>query len=179
MPFDDSKHSRWYTEEVQPHGEALRAYLLARFPSLPDVDNVVQECLVRLWRANQTKPVEWSKGMLFTMARNLAIDFLRRQKVASFESLAEFGDSAPFADCDDVAESVCKKQELDLLTQAVQSLPDRCRQVFTLRYAYHLSHRQVAEKLSITENTVEKQMTKAIARCTEFLARHGVPPVES
>src|SRR5688572_6627470 len=116
MPYDHSEQSRWFTEKVQPHGDALRAYLLARYPSLPDVDNVVQECLVRLWRANQIRPVEWSKGMLFAMARNLAIDFLRRQKVASFESLTGFADSALFADSDDVAESVCKKQELDLLT---------------------------------------------------------------
>jgi RNA polymerase sigma-70 factor (ECF subfamily) len=59
--------------------------------------------------------------------------------------------------------------------RAIQSLPKRCRQVFTLRIAYGLSQKQIAEKLGITENTVEKQMGKGIRRCTEFFADHGLP----
>lgn len=175
MRSDDPQSSRWFSEQVQPHGEALRAYLLARYPALADVDNVVQECLVRLWRVHENQPIVQPKGLLFTIARNLATDALRRQQVVSFTSLTAFDGSLSLVDRDDVTESVCKKQEFDLLTEAIQSLPNRCRQVFTLRYAYCLSQRQVAEKLGISENTVEKQMTKAIARCTKFLARRGIP----
>jgi RNA polymerase sigma-70 factor (ECF subfamily) len=70
---------------------------------------------------------------------------------------------------------VSRQQELDLLREAIQSLPDRCRQVFTLRTAYGLSQREVAARLGISENTVEKQMAKGLERCTEFFARHGLP----
>ena len=41
-------HSAWFAAEVQPHASALRSYLLARYPTLPDVDNLVLECLVRV-----------------------------------------------------------------------------------------------------------------------------------
>src|SRR5687767_11822159 len=102
MQSNQAEESRWFTENAQPHGEALRAYLRARYPSLPDVDNIVQESLVRLWRAHQTRPVEWSKGMLFTLARNLAIDVLRRQQVVAFEPLGGIDRSAAFVDSDDV-----------------------------------------------------------------------------
>jgi DNA-binding CsgD family transcriptional regulator len=41
--------------------------------------------------------------------------------------------------------------------------------------AYGLSQREIASRLGITENTVERQMGKGIRRCTEFFARRGLP----
>lgn len=178
MPPQDPAQARWFAEEVQPHQAALRAYLLARYPSLPDVENVVQECLVRVVRAHEREVVGSPRGLLFATARNLALDLIRRQQVIAFEPITEIADSSVFTDGTDgidVAESVSKKQEFDLLTQAIQSLPERCRQVFTLRTAYGLSQKETARKLGISENTVEKQMANGIRRCTEFFARHGLP----
>ncbi|MBI4625052.1 MAG: RNA polymerase sigma factor [Verrucomicrobia bacterium] len=175
VPPQDPEQARWFAEEVQPHQPALRAYLLARYPSLPDVDNLVQECLVRVVRARERAAVESPRGLLFATARNLALDFIRRQQVIAFEPITEIADSSVFTDVANVAETVSKKEEFDLLTQAIQSLPERCRQVFTLRTAYGLAHKEIAARLGISENTVEKQMTNGIRRCTEFFARHGLP----
>lgn len=175
MNGPDSEHAAWFVNEVQPHGDSLRAYLRARYPSLPDVDDLVQECLVRVLRARQSAPVPSPKALLFATARNLAIDALRRQKVVAFEPITEVPHSSVFTDNVDVAESVSKAQEMALLAQAIRTLPERCRQVFTLRSAYGLSQRQIAERLGISENTVEKQLSKGIRRCSEFFARHGLP----
>jgi RNA polymerase sigma-70 factor (ECF subfamily) len=73
-------------------------------------------------------------------------------------------------DGSDVAASVNKQQELELLTQAIQSLPDRCRQIFTLRTAYGFTAKQIAEKLKVSESTVEKEMAKGIRSCAAFFA---------
>lgn len=171
----DAETNRWFTEHVQPHAPALRAFLLARYPSLPDVDNLVQECLVRVLRAHEREPVLSPRGLLFATARNLALDQMRRQRVIAFEPMTEIADSSVFIDTVNVAETVSQQQEFALLTQAIQSLPERCRQVFTLRTAYGLSQREIAERLGISENTVEKQMAKGLRRCTEFFARLGLP----
>lgn len=171
----NAEQTRWFTEHVQPHGPALRAFLLARYPSLPDVDNLVQECLVRVLRAHEREPVHSPRGLLFATARNLALDQMRRQQVITFEPMTEISDSSVFTDNANVAETVSQQQEFALLTQAIQSLPERCRQVFTLRTAYGLSQREIAAKLGISENTVEKQMSKGLRRCTEFFARLGLP----
>jgi len=61
------------------------------------------------------------------------------------------------------------------LRRAISTLPERCRQVVTLRMAYGLSQREIAQRLGITENTVERQMGKGFRRCTEFFAQHGLP----
>ena len=175
MPPQNPEQARWFATELEPHEAAVRAYLLGKFPTLPDVDDVVQESLVRVLQAHENGRVDSPRALLFTTARNLALDLLRRQRVVSFEPMTENGESFVFTSAANVAESVIKNEEFDLLRQAIQSLPTRCQQVVTLRMAYGLSQREIAAQLGITENTVERQMGKGIRRCTEYFARHGLP----
>lgn len=44
------------------------------------------------------------------------------------------------------------------MTEAIQSLPDRCRQIFTLRSVYSMTQREIAEKLGISDRTVAAQL---------------------
>ena len=56
-----------------------------------------------------------------------------------------------------------------MLTQAVARLPERCRQVFTLRKVYGLSQKEIAASLDISENTVEQHLAKGVRLCTAAL----------
>ena len=47
FPMPPSQQARWFAEQVQPCESALRAYLLRRFPSVPDHDDLLQETYVR------------------------------------------------------------------------------------------------------------------------------------
>ncbi|MBI5689599.1 MAG: RNA polymerase sigma factor [Verrucomicrobia bacterium] len=175
MPPQNQDDAHWFAAEVQPHAAGLRAYLVHQYPTISDPDNLVQESLVRVVRARAQGPVEAPRALLFATARNLAVDQMRRQRVVSFEPMTEISDSSVFLGGGTIPEAVSHDEELALLTQAIQSLPDRCRQVFTLRVAYGLSQREIAARLGISENTVEKQIGKGLRRCTAFFARHGLP----
>jgi RNA polymerase sigma-70 factor (ECF subfamily) len=153
----------------------LRAFLIGHYPSLPDVDDLVQESFARVLRAHAAGRVESPRGLLFATARNLALDLLRRRQVISFEPMAEESGSSVYMDVTDVAEIASRRQELELLTEAIQTLPEGCRRVFTLRAVYGLSQREIAARLAISENTVEKQMSKGLRRCEEFFAARGLP----
>lgn len=174
MPPEASPETtRWFATEVQPHRPALRAWLLARFPTLPDVDDIVQESLSRLVQAREVSPIRSAKALLFTTARHLALDAVRRQRVVAFEPITDETDPTVLTDAADVVASVAKQQELELLTKAIQSLPERVRQILTLRTAYGLTQKQIAEKLAVSESTVEKQMAAGIRQCAAFFARGG------
>jgi RNA polymerase sigma-70 factor (ECF subfamily) len=56
-----------------------------------------------------------------------------------------------------------------MLIKAVQQLPERCRQVFTLRKVYGYSQKEIAARMNITENTVEQQLIKAARHCAQAL----------
>jgi RNA polymerase sigma-70 factor (ECF subfamily) len=171
--YDDP--DRWFTENVLPHDGALRGWLRSRFPALTDPDDLVQEAYSRVIRAHAHGPIESVKGFLFTTARNLALDQLRRRQVVGIEPIAEIESLSVLEDKPGVPEAVCRTQELELLTLAIQSLPERCRQVLTLRKIYGLSQKEIAAQLGISEHTVEAQVANGVRRCAEFLARHGLP----
>ena len=87
-----SDSARWFSEEAQPHGPALKDYIRRAFPSLRDVDDVVQESYLRLWRRHAEEPIRSARAFLFSVAQRIAIDGLRRRRrspIDSFASLAE------------------------------------------------------------------------------------------
>jgi RNA polymerase sigma factor (sigma-70 family) len=168
-----SEQTRWFAEEVQPHERALRVYLLARFPSLADHDDVVQEAYTRLLRAQAAGQVRYAKALLFTTARNAALDLFRRRRVPH-ESVTDFKELAVLDEQPNVAELVGQKQELDILAEAVQSLPDRCRQVIMLRHLDGLSYKEIAVQLGISPETVKVHMAKGMRRCAEFFQQRGL-----
>ena len=71
----------------------------------------------------------------------------------------------------DIPETIARNQEIELMTQAIQTLPDRCRQVLTLRNVYGLSHKEIAAQLGLSIRTVETQVAVGIKRCTRFMAK--------
>lgn len=169
---DEPEITRWFAEEVQPHAPMLRAWLRAGFDARVDTDDIVQESLMRVVQARREGRVRAPKAFLFATARNLALDRLRRHELARTESMGEMADLDVLDEDADVPETVARHQELALLTQAIQSLPTRCRQVFTLRKLYGLSQREIARRLGISESTVENQITIGADKCTAFFAAH-------
>jgi len=160
---------------LQPHATELRAWLRGRFPALTDPDNTAQEALARVWQAHEGGAVSSPRALLFTTGRNLALDELRRRQIVTFESVTEIADLPVYEDVATAAEAAAHHQELEILTKAIQSLPDRCRQVLTLRKIYGLSQKEIAARLGIAEHTVEAQIATGMRKCAEFLARFGLP----
>lgn len=175
MNSEDTAAAQWYAENVQVHEGALRDWLRLKFPFLADRDNLVQESLTRVWRIRQSNEVKSPKALLFTTARNLAIDELRRRNIVPIDSLEEIDGLSVLDQGASAPDATTRKQELELLTQAVQSLPTRCRQVLTLRKIYGLSQKEIAARLRISEATVETHVCNGIRGCTKFLARYGLP----
>ena len=173
MPTN-TEQARWFCAEVQQHEPALRAYLRVRFPSLRDIDDLVQESYARILRARQIGTAKLSRAYLFVTARNLALDAIRHRNVVTITSLAEIDELSVVEGGPNAAEAASCEQELEILAEAIATLPKRCRDIFVLRRFRELSHREIALKLGITENTVNAQLVIAMLRCREYLRLRGV-----
>jgi RNA polymerase sigma factor (sigma-70 family) len=169
-----NKASEWFMEAVQTHEPHLRAYLQRRFPSLVDIDDIVQESYLRLFRAKSVGRLRTIRGFLFTAARNAACDFFRRSRAAPSDPLSEADQARALESPPCVAETVSRAQELALLAEAIETLPRACRQVLKLRKIYGLSHKEIASRLNISERTVNVQVGLGIKRCAHYLAARGV-----
>lgn len=166
--------SRWFRDEIRPHERELRAYLRGRFPSLRDVDDLVQETYARLVRVRDNGSATVTRAYLFVVARNVALDLMRRKQAVSLEALGDFAQLSVVEDGPDAAEALSHEQELQLLADAMRALPPRCREILTLRRIEGRSHREIAEKLGIAEGTVNAQLAIGVMRCRQYLCAHGV-----
>lgn len=170
----ESAQRVWFAEEVLPHEPALRAWLKVRFPSLAESDDIVQESYFRLLRTRAHRTVANAKSYLFTTARNVAYDLFRRRQAAPLIPATDSERASVMEDREDVAESVCSSQEFDILLQAIDSLPARCRHIMRLQKLQGLSNLQIAEQLGLSVNTVNAQLVIGLARCRKYLLVRGV-----
>ncbi len=167
-------HTRWFAAEVQAHEPALRSYLRGAFPAVRDVDDVVQESYVRVWRRQASRPITSAKAFLFTVARRLVFDYLRRERRSPIEIVEDVERLGVSDAWSGVAERVGEAEKVELLIAAIDALPGRCRQVVILRKLQLLTQREVAEQLGISEKGVEAQLARGLTRCRAYLEARGM-----
>jgi len=173
-PMSDLEHARWFAEEVQPHEPALRAYLQARFSSLGDLDDIVQESYTKVLKARHAGTVRYAKAFLFTTARNAALDLYRRRRAIPTHTSVDGCELTPLEEPPGIAESEEQSYRLEVLAEAMHALPDRCREVVMLRFLDGLSYKEIAAQLGISHETVKVHMAKGMRRCSEFFTDRGL-----
>ncbi len=181
MPFTvvsppNPEQSRWFADEVLPHEAKLRAWLRGRFPAVTDVDDLVQDAYARLMEAHATGPIACPRALLFVTARNLALNHLRHQRIERPEGAVEIDALSVADERVGAPEALAQAEDFQVLIRAIQSLPERCRQIVTLRKIYGLSQKEVAARLGLSEHTVEAQGGIGLRKCIEYFRRHGYGP---
>ena len=150
----------------------LRACLWRYTHNNSDVDELLQETYARLLVAGaspQESAIRSVRAFCLTVARNVALDWLRRQQVVPLELVSDMESLDVLDERAQIEEIVNAHQELKLLADAVAAMPRRCRQTFTLRKVYGFTQKEIAARLCISENTVEQHLMKAARRCAEAL----------
>jgi RNA polymerase sigma factor (sigma-70 family) len=170
---------RWFSAQVQPHEGQLRSYLQGKFPAVRDVDDVVQESYLRIWRAKASQSIHCAKGFLFQIARHVAMDVLRKQRGSPVNVVTDLSALSVFDHKPGVEEAMCTREELGLLAAAVEALPPRCREVVILRKIQRVPQKEIARLLGISEQTVQTQVFRGIKKCEHYLRQRGLKPPHS
>lgn len=170
----ESSPARWFADEVHPHGAQLKSYLRGTFPAVRDVDDVVQESFLRIWQARAAHPIKSAKAFLYTVARHLALDEVRRSKISPVILVRDLAALPVSEDKPSIQELLSRQEKLTLLAQAIVSLPTRMREVVILHKIEGLTQFEVAQKLGLAPKTVDNLVTRGVKRCREFLRHRGV-----
>ncbi len=161
--------------EVLPLEAMLVRFLRRNWRNEGEIADLRQEVYARVYEASARAIPVLTKPFLFMTARNLMIDRLRRAAVVSIESIADLEALDVAAEEATPEIQVGARQELKRLQAALDLLPPRCREVLVLRKIEGLSQRDVARRMGITEDTVEKQMSKAVRQLADALFDLDIP----
>ena len=138
-----------------------------------EVEDVVQETYVRVCQAHTADEIRSPRSFMYRTARNIALNYTNKAETRLTESLEAAGDGsvqAWFDPSGDTFERVCNIEEFAFFCDAVRSLPLQCRRAFVLKKVYGHSYSEIAQKLQISEKTVEKHISKGLIRCRSYLS---------
>ena len=155
----------------QKHQGALKRFIARYLSSQHDIEDVAQESFLRAFRAGMEYDVRQPKSFLFRIAKNVAVSQLRLKSRQITDSIEEqLGDDML---CNEwtLEDDLIARERLGAHCEAVAALPPQCRRVYILRKVHGMSHREIAEKLSISHKTVEKHLYKGMADCDRYLRK--------
>jgi RNA polymerase sigma-70 factor (ECF subfamily) len=167
----DQSTGRWFADDVYAHDSSLKAYLRGSFPSVRDVDDLVQESYLRIWKARAAQPIASAKAFLFTVARRLALDLMRHDRRSPIVGVTDLDQLFVLNKVPDAADAAATSQEIELLAEAVDSLPARCREIFLLRRIQGVSQKDIAARLGLSEQTVQVQAARGLRKIEEWMNR--------
>lgn len=169
-PQDHLAFERVFAELYGPLCSYAFTYLKA--PEL--CEDAVQEVFTRVWeRRRDLLGTEGLRFYLFTSVRNTCISHLRLEKKSE-----QYVREGPGTGGETSHEPAIQTQEdadyQQLLREAIDQLPEKCREVFVLSRLSQMRYKEIAEALGISAKTVENQIGKALKQIRAFLKSRGM-----
>lgn len=171
----DNALDAWFVREILVHEAALVQFLRRSWPQADDVHDLRQEVYVRVYEAAAKALPQQPKSFLFATTRHLMTDRLRRGRVVSIEPAGDFESLNVLVDEVSPEHRLGARQILKRLAEALDRLPERCREIVWLRRVEELPQKEVAARLGISEKAVEKQIAKGMRLLAEHYHGHSAP----
>ena len=140
-------------------------------------EEVVQDTFIKIWESRAQIEISSSlRGYLYRCVHNLCLNTIRDNKNTKtlfipLDQLNGLTDSkidiAP-----DILESIFSEEMEKSLNEAIETLPEQCRQIFYLCRFEDLSYREISAKLDISLSTVKTQMQRAMVKLAGAVKDH-------
>jgi RNA polymerase sigma-70 factor (family 1) len=150
-----------FAEIYERYKYILHAHALNKTRDREEAGDVVQEVFIYLW--DKREAIQFNgklSGYLYTSVRNAILNKVTHKLVQEkyYQSIKNFSDNSKIETDYRIRES----QLIQLIENEIALLPAKMREVFELSRKQHLSHKEIAEKLDISEQTVSKQVSNAL-----------------
>ncbi|MEJ2903524.1 RNA polymerase sigma factor [Pedobacter panaciterrae] len=134
-------------------------------------EEIIQETFLTLFTRKKTaNQIINLSAFLYTIVKHKIIDHYRREKLLK---RYEEHSSHIFTETDNSTLQTIESKELEQqLIFQIEKLPLRCRSVFNLSRNHHLTNKEIASELHISENTVEQHMRKALRLLRSYFFGH-------
>lgn len=168
--FDALKNAdrRAFTEIYNRYWALLFLHAKKMVKDDDEAMDIIQDTFVYLWnKADEITISSSLSGYLYSSVRHRVLNIINRGKLKEkyIDSLMSFDDSDP-----DSSEDLIAKELEIRIEEAIHQLPKKMRTVFEMSRKTNLSHKLISEELNISENTIKKQINRAIKSIKTHLA---------
>ena len=163
----------WFVREVLPLEADLMQYLHHNWRNQSDIADLRQDVYVRVLEGAKREIPERARQFVFTTARNLLVDRVRRERIVPFDAVADADALGLEMDTPGPERTALARDELRRLQTALDRLPERPRQAVVMRRVEGLTGREIAARMGISEAAVSKHIDAGIRALANLL--YGEP----
>ena len=150
-----------FTEIYNRYKYLLYLHAYKRLKDADEAEDLIHDLFAVLWNNRETFVLKTHlSGYLYTAVRNRIFKLLAHKDVASvyISSFLEAGEKAV-----NITDHLVRENQMNLLIEKeIAALPLKMREIFEMSRKQHLSHKEIADELQISEQTVSKQVTNAL-----------------
>jgi RNA polymerase sigma-70 factor, ECF subfamily len=159
------------------HHRALYRYFFQMLRQRALCEDLVQDVFLKVLRkAGHFRGAGSFKGWMFNIARNVALDHLRKARHRDTEPLDEAGMEGELADHRSAEQAATGRQKVNLVLQAMAKLPAAVQEVIWLGRFEFDSYEDLGQALNCNAGTARVRMHRAMDLLkTTYIDMHGVP----
>ncbi len=163
---------QWFEKQIQIHENEIKSYLQKKYGLSSEVDDILQEAYIRIINKYRSETILYPRALLHAMSRNIAVDYLRRNKILFFEELGEVDSPDIVTDANIIQQAASFNERSAIVQDAIEALPSKCREIFLLKKIKQYSLKQIALELGLSVRTVETQISIGIKRCRNYFEKY-------
>ncbi|EGK01291.1 RNA polymerase sigma-70 factor [Dysgonomonas gadei] len=133
------------------------------------IEDIIQDVFISLWEERDTINIFYIKTYLYNAARNKVLNSLRDEQNRSL--LLERWASREL-EKQKARDCINMEEFSSVYQQAINSLPEKCREIFTLSREQNKTYREIAGEKDLSVKTVEAQMSIAIKKVREYILNY-------
>lgn len=150
-----------YTIIYNRYFDQLYIHAFRRLHHKEEAQDIIHELFAQLWTKREVIQIKSNlSNYLYSAVRNKILDLISHQQVES-KYMSSLQDYMKEGLCI-TDHSIREKQLAALIEKGIADLPEKMKEVFELSRKHRLSHKEIAEKLNLSEQTVKKQVNNAL-----------------
>lgn len=159
----------WFIREVLPLEATLVRFIQHNWRNDSDITDLRQEVYVRVCEAALKGAPEHPRQFVFTTARNLLIDRVRRERVIPIEAVEDLEALGVALDEPGPERTIIAREGLRRLQSAIGRLPARCREAVVLKQINGLSRHEIAVRMGVSDKMVTEHLTNGMRALADVL----------
>jgi RNA polymerase sigma-70 factor (ECF subfamily) len=159
----------WFVREVLPLEASLMRFLRNTYRNPAELADLRQDIYAALIVSAQTRIPDPTKPFVFSLARNIVVNRIRRDRIVPMKMLPDIEALALASDAPLPDRAVVAREELQHVRAAIDRLSPRCREAVMLARIEGLSGREIALRLNLSESTVSDYVKKGMRQIADML----------
>ena len=155
-----------FLRSYDSYSDAVFRFCVMKVSVREAAQDITQEVFMRYWQSlRKGDDLKNERAFLYTIARNLVIDWYRKKKETSLDAIMDTG--VDFKG--DGPQSITDNAETQEVLAVIQKLDEDSREVLLLRFVEGLSPKEIAEQLDESANVISVRIHRALKKVQELI----------